>query len=148
VQKSDRDRGDNAQRDEDEECYAHANRECGGKRGLTGWDSHEPREPFVEFHSMSSFRIRRTRRRARIWIRRAFSRFMISQFQFVPQYITITALFPAPFSRQKTNNFYSFGTLISASGWLTMRDRHAKELRRAQAARGPRCRYTGDEQKK
>ena len=83
VQKSDRDRGDNAQRDEDEECYAHANRECGGKRGLTGWDSHEPREPFVEFHSMSSFRIRRTLRRARICrMRRPFSRFMISQFQF------------------------------------------------------------------
>jgi hypothetical protein len=45
------------QRDEDEECYAHAKRECVGKRGLTGWDSHEAREPFVEFHSMSSFRI-------------------------------------------------------------------------------------------
>ena len=34
--------------------------------GLTGWDSHEPREPFVEFHSMPSFRIRRTLCRARI----------------------------------------------------------------------------------
>jgi hypothetical protein len=64
VQKSDRDRGDHAQRDEDEECYAHANREAVGKRGLTGWDSHEAREPFVEFYSMSSFRIRRTLRRA------------------------------------------------------------------------------------
>ena len=94
VQKSDRDRGDNAQRDEDEECYAHANRECGGKRGLTGWDSHEAREPFVEFHSMSSFRIRRTLRRARIcWMHRPFSRFMISQFQFALQYIAIAALF-------------------------------------------------------
>jgi hypothetical protein len=74
VQKSDQDRGDNAQRDEDQECDAHANREAVGKRGLTGWDSHEPREPLVEFHSMSSFRIRRTLRRARIcWMRRPFS---------------------------------------------------------------------------
>jgi len=56
VQKSDRDRSDNAQRNEDEECYAHANRQGVGKRGLTGWDSHEPGEPFVEFHSMSLFR--------------------------------------------------------------------------------------------
>ena len=60
MHKSDRDRGDNAQRDEDEERYAHANRQAVGKWGATGRDSHEPREPFVEFHSMSSFRIRRT----------------------------------------------------------------------------------------
>ena len=66
MQKSDRYRGDNAQRDEDQECDAHANRETIGKRGLTGWDSHEPGEPFVEFHSMPSFRVRRTLRRARI----------------------------------------------------------------------------------
>ena len=66
MQKSDRDRGDNAQRNKDEEGYAHTNREAVGKRGLTGWDSHEPREPFVEFHSMSSFGLRRTLRRARI----------------------------------------------------------------------------------
>jgi len=60
VQEKDRDCGDNAQRDEDEQRDPHANRESVGKRGLTGWDSHEPREPFVEFHSMPSFRIRRT----------------------------------------------------------------------------------------
>ena len=60
VQKKDRDGGNNAQRDEDEERDPHANREAVGKRGLTGWDSHQPREPFVEFHSMPSFRIRRT----------------------------------------------------------------------------------------
>jgi len=60
VQEKDRDCGDNAQRDEDEQRDPHANREAVGKRGLTGWDSHEPREPFVEFHSMPSFRIRRT----------------------------------------------------------------------------------------
>ena len=60
MQEKDRDRGDNAQGDEDEQRDPHTNRESVGKRGLTGWDSHEPREPFVEFHSMSSFRIRRT----------------------------------------------------------------------------------------
>ena len=60
MQKKDRDGGNNAQRDEDEERDPHANREAVGKRGLTGRDSHEPREPFVEFHSMPSFRIRRT----------------------------------------------------------------------------------------
>jgi len=60
VQEKDRDCGDDAQRDEDEQRDPHANRESVGKRGLTGWDSHEPREPFVEFHSMPSFRIRRT----------------------------------------------------------------------------------------
>ena len=52
VQKSDRDRGNNAQRDEDEERYAHANRQTVGKRGLTGRDSHKPCEPFVEFHDV------------------------------------------------------------------------------------------------
>ena len=51
----------NAQRDEDQECDAHANRETIGKRGPVGWDSHEPGEPFVEFHSMSSFRMGRRR---------------------------------------------------------------------------------------
>ena len=60
MQEKDRDCSDNAQRDEDEQRDPHANREAVGKRGLTGWDSHEPREPFVEFHSMPSFRIRRT----------------------------------------------------------------------------------------
>src|SRR5215471_20097772 len=60
VQEKDRDCGDNAQRDEDEQRNPHANRDAVGKRGLTGWDSHEPREPFVEFHSISAFRIRRT----------------------------------------------------------------------------------------
>jgi hypothetical protein len=54
MHKSDRDRGDNAQRDEDEERYAHANRQAVGKRGATGRDSHKPGEPFVEFHSVSS----------------------------------------------------------------------------------------------
>jgi hypothetical protein len=66
VEKKDRDCGDNAQRDEDEQRDPHANREAVDKRGLTGWDGHEPREPFVEFHSMPSFRIRRTLCRARI----------------------------------------------------------------------------------
>jgi len=66
VQEKDHDCGDNAQRDEDEQRDPHADREAVGKRGLTGWDSHEPREPFVEFHSMHSFRIRRTLCRARI----------------------------------------------------------------------------------
>jgi hypothetical protein len=66
VQEKDHDCGDNAQRDEDEQRDPHANRDAVGKRGLTGWDSHEPREPFVEFHSMPSFRIRRTLCRARI----------------------------------------------------------------------------------
>ena len=65
VEKKDRDGGNNAQRDEDEERDPHANREAVGKRGLTGRDSHEPREPFGEFHSISSFRIRRTLCRAR-----------------------------------------------------------------------------------
>ena len=60
MQEKDRNCGDNAQRDEDEQRDPHANREAVGKRGLTGWDSHEPGEPFVEFHSMPSFRIRRT----------------------------------------------------------------------------------------
>src|SRR5215831_15552270 len=66
VQEKDRDCGDNAQRDEDEQRDPHANRDAVGKRGLTGRDRHEPREPFVEFHSMPSFRIRRTLSRARI----------------------------------------------------------------------------------
>jgi hypothetical protein len=60
VQEKDRDCSDNAQRDEDEQRDPHANREAVGKGGLTGRDSHEPREPFVEFHSMPLFRIRRT----------------------------------------------------------------------------------------
>lgn len=59
MQKSDRYRGDNAQRDEDQECDAHANRETVGKRGMTAWDSHESGEPFVEFYSTPSFRVRR-----------------------------------------------------------------------------------------
>ena len=66
VQEKDRDCSDNAQRDEDEQGDPHADREAVGKRGLTGWDSHEAREPFVEFHSMPSFPIRRTLLRARI----------------------------------------------------------------------------------
>ena len=49
VQKKDRDCGDNAQRDEDEECDPHANRNAVGKRVTTGRDSHESRdEPVVE----------------------------------------------------------------------------------------------------
>ena len=60
MQEQDRDCDDNAQRDEDEQRDPHAHREAVGKRGLTGRDSHEPCEPFVEFHSMPSFRIRRT----------------------------------------------------------------------------------------
>jgi hypothetical protein len=60
VQEKDRDCGDNAQGDEDEQRDPHANREAVGKRGLARWDSHEPREPFVEFHSMPSFHLRRT----------------------------------------------------------------------------------------
>ena len=60
MQEKDRDCGDNAQRDEDEQRDPHANREAVGERGLTGWDSHKPREPFVEFHSIPLFRIRRT----------------------------------------------------------------------------------------
>ena len=56
MQEKDRDCGDNAQRDEDEQRDPHANREAVGKRGLTGWDSHEPREPVVEFHSISFLR--------------------------------------------------------------------------------------------
>ena len=66
MQEKDRNCGDNAQRDEDEQRDPHANSEAVGKRGLTGWDSYEPREPFVEFHSMPSFRTRRTLCRARI----------------------------------------------------------------------------------
>ena len=50
VEKKDRDCGDNAQRDEDEERDPHANRNTAGKRVTTGRDSHESREPFVEFH--------------------------------------------------------------------------------------------------
>jgi hypothetical protein len=50
VQEKDRDCGDNAQRDENEQRDPHANREAVGKRGLTGWDSHEPREPVIELH--------------------------------------------------------------------------------------------------
>jgi hypothetical protein len=57
VQKKDRDGGNNAQRDEDEERDPHANREAVGKRGLTGWDSHEPREPFVEFRITKCYKI-------------------------------------------------------------------------------------------
>jgi hypothetical protein len=60
VQKKNRDGGNNAQRDNNPECDPRANRNTPGKRGLTGWDSDEPREPFVEFHSISTFRIRRT----------------------------------------------------------------------------------------
>jgi hypothetical protein len=59
MQEKDHDCGDNAQRDEDEQRDPHANREAVGKRGLTGWDSHEPREPVVEFHSISSLRNQR-----------------------------------------------------------------------------------------
>jgi hypothetical protein len=66
VQEKDRDCGDNGQRDEDEQRDPHANRDAVGKRGLTRWDSREPREPFVEFHSMSSFPILRALCRARI----------------------------------------------------------------------------------
>ena len=54
VQKKDRDCGDNAQRDEDEERDPHANRNAVGKRVTTGWHSHESREPFVEFHGFQS----------------------------------------------------------------------------------------------
>ena len=54
VQKKDRDCGDNAQRDEDEERDPHANRNAVGKRVTTGRDSHESREPFVEFHDFQS----------------------------------------------------------------------------------------------
>jgi hypothetical protein len=50
VQEKNRDCGDNAQRDENERRDPHANREATGKRGLTGWDSHEPREPVIELH--------------------------------------------------------------------------------------------------
>jgi len=60
VQEKDRDCGNNAQRDEDEQRDPHADREAIGKRGLTRWDSHEPREPFVELDSMPLFRIRHT----------------------------------------------------------------------------------------
>ena len=76
MQEKDRDCGDNGQRDEDEHRDSHANRDAVGKRGLTGWDSREPREPFVEFHSMPSFRVRPTLCQARIGqirIRRPFS---------------------------------------------------------------------------
>jgi hypothetical protein len=41
VQKEDRDCGDNAQRDEDEERYPHANRNAVGKRVTIGWHSHK-----------------------------------------------------------------------------------------------------------
>ena len=54
MQKKDRDCGDNAQRDEDEERDPHANRNAVGKRVTTGWHSHESREPFVEFHGFQS----------------------------------------------------------------------------------------------
>ena len=54
MQKKDRDCGDNAQRDEDEERDPHANRNTVHKRVTTGWDSHESREPFVEFHGFQS----------------------------------------------------------------------------------------------
>jgi hypothetical protein len=54
VQKKDRDCGDNAQRDEDEERDPHANRNAVGKRVTTRRDSHESREPFVEFHGFQS----------------------------------------------------------------------------------------------
>ena len=54
MQKKDRDCGDNAQRDEDEERDPHANRNAVGKRVTTGWHSHESREPFVEFHGFRS----------------------------------------------------------------------------------------------
>ena len=54
MQKKDRDCGDNAQRDEDEERDPHANRNTTGKRVTTGRDSHESREPFVEFHGFQS----------------------------------------------------------------------------------------------
>jgi hypothetical protein len=55
VQQQDRDGGNNAQRDDDKERDPHANRNAPGKRGLTGWDSHEPREPFV-FRSQAASR--------------------------------------------------------------------------------------------
>jgi hypothetical protein len=54
VQKKDRDCGDNAQRDEDEERDPHANRNAVDKRVTTGRDSHVSREPFVEFHGFQS----------------------------------------------------------------------------------------------
>jgi hypothetical protein len=54
VQKTDRDCGDNAQRDGDDERDPHANRNTTGKRVMTGWHSHESREPFVEFHGFQS----------------------------------------------------------------------------------------------
>jgi hypothetical protein len=60
VQKEDRDAGNKAQGDEDKERDPHTNRKTVGKRGLTRSDSHQTCEPFVEFHSISSFRIRRT----------------------------------------------------------------------------------------
>jgi len=50
VQEKDRDCGDNAQRDEDEQRDPRPNRDAVGKRRLTGWDSHEPREPVIELH--------------------------------------------------------------------------------------------------
>jgi hypothetical protein len=54
MQKKDRDCGDNAQRDEDEERDPHANRNAVCKRVTTGWHSHESREPFVESHGFQS----------------------------------------------------------------------------------------------
>ena len=50
MQEKDRDCGDNAQRDEDEQRDPRPNRDAVGKRRLTGWDSHEPREPVIELH--------------------------------------------------------------------------------------------------
>jgi len=54
MQKKDRDCGDNAQRDEDEERNPHADRDAVGKRVTTGWHSHASRELFVEFHGFQS----------------------------------------------------------------------------------------------
>jgi hypothetical protein len=54
VQKKDRDRRDNAQRDENEERDPHANCNAVGNRVTTRWHSHESREPFVQFHGFHS----------------------------------------------------------------------------------------------
>ena len=49
MQKKDRDRRDNAQRDENEERDPHANRNAVGNRVTTRWHSHESREHSSSF---------------------------------------------------------------------------------------------------